>query len=143
MEVVGSGRGREGRSSVEIGEERDEFGLEDEVVDEGRSKVDVFWGFASTGVEVESERRVVRFSILWMSHLDRLGSEKKLSCFDVSSRDDPSTSSLQRNDLDGSDEVCDVHPRRGILFGLLGELDEVILPSSSFSKTILRSSESD
>ena len=34
MEVVGSGRRREGRFSVEIGEERDEFGLEGEVIDE-------------------------------------------------------------------------------------------------------------
>jgi len=34
VEVVGGGRRREGRSGVEIGEERDVFGLEGEVIDE-------------------------------------------------------------------------------------------------------------
>lgn len=143
MEVVGGGRRREGRSRVEVGEERDELGLEEEMVDEGGSKVDVIWGFASIREVVASESDVVWRSILRVSHLDRLCCEKKLPCLDVSSRNDSSSSSLQRNDLDGSDEVCDVHPRRRILLGFLEEVDEVVLSCSGFSKTILRSGKSD
>ena len=112
-----------------------------QMVHEGVAKVDVLRRVESIHQEIDSQREYD--SILRKGHLDRLRCKKQLSNFDVSSRHDPSSSSFQRNDLDGSDEIRDVHPFQRGLLRRLEEIEDVVLACCRLSKTILRPGESD